>query len=198
MQHPGSSDAFESTYVSALFHSGSRAEQSSCALLGCGFCIWTTKEAFCEFVLLAACYAFVATVSGLEGVLEATAFSLWTRCWPRCCFSGTELVGHFARISAIELVGHFRPRLVNRKSCLLGVRLERRLGALQLLKRLLRPPTLETPPSPPSGDLVKAFQLLQSVLTPNSRNVLSSVKESFLRLLRGRPNMRNKSRSILK
>ena len=33
-----------------------------------------------------------------------------------------------------------RPRLVNRKSCLLEVRLERELGALQLLKRHLRLP----------------------------------------------------------
>ena len=48
-----------------------------------------------------------------------------------------------------------RPRLVNRKLCLLEVRLEPGLVAPQLL-----------PPSPPSEELVKALQLLQSVLTP--------------------------------
>ena len=44
-----------STCVLALIYSGSRVGQSSCALLGCGFCTWTGKVAFCEFVLLAAC-----------------------------------------------------------------------------------------------------------------------------------------------
>ena len=76
------------------------------------------------------------------------------------------------------------------------------LGALQLLKR---------PPSPPSEELVKALQLLQSVLTPEDFTMYEKKlvppkqqervklrEESFLRLLRGRPILRNKNRSILK
>ena len=74
------------------------------------------------------------------------------------------------------------------------------------------PPTPETPPLPPSEDLVKALQLLQSGLTPEDfskyekklvppkqqERVLSSANESFLRLLKGRPIVRNKNRSISK
>ena len=52
-------------------------------------------------------------------------------------------------------------------------------------------------------ELVKALQLLQSVLTPedfskSEKNVLSSVNVSFLRLWKGKPIMRNRNRSILK
>ena len=63
--------------------------------------------AFCEFVLLAACYAFVATVSGLEGPSGGNSFQLLDAMLAALLFSGTELVGHFPRFSAIELVGHF-------------------------------------------------------------------------------------------
>ena len=56
-------------------------------------------------------------------------------------------LGHWVE-SRHRLRETFRPRLVNRKSCLLEVRLP------------------ETPPSPPSEELVKALQLFQSVLTP--------------------------------
>ena len=99
------------------------------------------------------------------------------------------------------LQGMCRPQHVGHKSCLLEV-----------------PPwsrgwesSPESPPSPPSEELVKALQLLQSVLTPEDfskyekklvppkqQNVLSSVSESFLRLLKGKPIMRNRNRSILK
>ena len=85
MQVLVSSGAFEFTYVLALFFSGSRVGQSSCALLGCGFCTWTAKVAFCEFVLLRAS-PLLPRLAALRALLEATAFSLLTRCWPRCCF----------------------------------------------------------------------------------------------------------------
>ena len=81
MQVPVTSGAFEFSYVLALFYSGSRVGQSSCALLGCGFCTWTAKVAFCEFVL-----PLLPRLAALRALLEATAFSLLTRCWPRCCF----------------------------------------------------------------------------------------------------------------
>ena len=107
MQVPVSSGAFEFTYVLALFFSGSRVGQSSCALLGCGFCTWTAKVAFCEFVLLAACFAFVATVSGLEGPSGGNSFQPFDAMLAALLFSGMELVGHFTLFSGIELVGHF-------------------------------------------------------------------------------------------
>ena len=107
MQVPVSSGAFEFSYVLALFYSGRRVGQSSCALLGCGFCTWTAKVAFCEFVLLAACFAFVATVSGLEGPTGGNSFQPFDAMLAALLFSGMELVGHFTLFSGIELVGHF-------------------------------------------------------------------------------------------
>ena len=107
MQVPVSSGAFEFSYVLALFYSGSRVGQSSCALLGCGFCTWTAKVAFCEFVLLAACFAFVAKVSGLEGPSGGNSFQPFDAMLAALLFSGMESVGHFTLFSGIELVGHF-------------------------------------------------------------------------------------------
>ena len=99
MQVPVSSGAFEFTYVLALFFSGSRVGQSSCALLGCGFCTWTANVAFCEFVLLAACFAFVATVSGLEAPSGGNSFQPFDAMLAALLFSGMELMGHFAPVS---------------------------------------------------------------------------------------------------
>ena len=92
-----------------------------------------------------------------------------------------------------KLQGMCRPLHVDHKSCLLEVR-------------------LVSPPSPPSEELVKALQLLQGVLTPedfskyekklvppkNSKSVSSSVSGNSLRLLNGKPIMRNRNRCILK
>ena len=63
--------------------------------------------AFCEFVLLAACFAFVATVGGLEGPSGGNSFQPFDAMLAALLFSGMELVGHFTLFSGIELVGHF-------------------------------------------------------------------------------------------
>ena len=81
---------FEFTHALALFYIGSRVGQSSCALLGCGFCTWTAKVAFCEFVLLAACFAFVVTVSGLEGPSGGNSFQPLDAMLAALLFSGIE------------------------------------------------------------------------------------------------------------
>ena len=69
------------------------------------------------------------------------------------------------------------------------------------------PPTPDSPPSPPSEELVKALQLLQSVLTPEDfskceKNLVPPKQQERVKLrerelLKGRPIVRNKSRSIL-
>ena len=105
---PVSSVAFEFSYVLALFYSGSRVGQSSCALLGCGFCTWIAKVAFCEFVLLAACFAFVATVSGLEGPSGGNSFQPFDAMLAALLFSGMELVSHFAQFPGICFEGRFK------------------------------------------------------------------------------------------
>ena len=101
----GSGEAFEFSYVIALFYSGSRVGQSSFTLLRCGFCTWTAKVAFCEFVLIAACFAFAATVSGLEGPSGGNSFQPLDAMLAALLFSGIELVGHFAQLSGQFLEG---------------------------------------------------------------------------------------------
>ena len=64
--------------------------------------------AFCEFVLLAACYAFVATVGGLEGPSGGNSFQLFDAMLAALLSSGIELVGRFARFSGNVLEGHFK------------------------------------------------------------------------------------------
>ena len=73
--------------------------------------------------------------------------------------------------------GMCRPRHVNHKSCLLDVRLGAGVGS---------PPTPETPPLPPLkiGQGTSAPEDF-SKYEKKSKIVLSSVNESFLRLLRG-------------
>ena len=101
MQHPGSSEPFESIYASALFYSGSRAEQPSLlfwdAASALGLRKWPSVSSCC----LLACYAFVA-VSGLAGPSGGNSFQPLDAMLAALLFSGTELVGHFARFCAIE------------------------------------------------------------------------------------------------
>ena len=64
--------------------------------------------AFCEFVLLAACFAFVATVSGLEGPSGGNSFQPFDAMLAALLFSGMELVGHFAQYPGICFEGRFK------------------------------------------------------------------------------------------
>ena len=91
---PDSSGAFEFTHVLA-------------AALDNPHALWTAKVAFCVFVLLAACNAFVATVGGLEGPSGGNSFQHLDAMLAALLFSGIELVGHITLFSGIELVGHF-------------------------------------------------------------------------------------------
>ena len=58
--------------------------------------------AFCEFVLLAACFAFVAAVSGLMGPSGGNCFQFLM------LFSAIEIVGHIALFSGFVNEGHFK------------------------------------------------------------------------------------------
>ena len=65
--NPGSCEALEFSYVHVCLYDGSRADQPQCARLGCGSCTWTAEVAFHKLVMLAACFALVATDRGLMG-----------------------------------------------------------------------------------------------------------------------------------
>ena len=76
------------------------------------------------------------------------------------------------------------------------------LEVLQLPRLLLRLPlknwSRHSSSSRVSCHLKTSPSMRRNWCHQNSKNVLSSVKESFLRLLKGKPIMRNRSRSILK
>ena len=75
---PGSSEAFDTEKGSVGLFCSSRVcghclahvmrnPGSNEALESCGFCTWTVEVVFYKFVMLAACFSFVATVGGPMG-----------------------------------------------------------------------------------------------------------------------------------
>ena len=65
--------------------------------------------AFFWFEMLAACFAFVATVSGLQGLSGSNCFQFFDAMLAAMLFSGLVLEGHFklaeSLVSGMELVG---------------------------------------------------------------------------------------------
>ena len=97
------------------------------------------------------------------------------------------------------LQGMCRPQHVGHRLCLLEDRLVQGLEALQLPRLLLRLPLKNWSRHSSSSRVSCHLKTSPSNWCHrNSKNVLSSVKESFLRLLKGKPIMRNRNRSIFK
>ena len=107
MRNPGSSEAFDVSYVPALLFSGSRAGRSSCAHLGCGSCTWTLEVAFYKFEMLAACFTFVATVSGRMSPFGGNCFQFMDAMLAAMLVSGLVLesfVSHFVAVANLTIL----------------------------------------------------------------------------------------------